>query len=176
MTNLRCAVRDADVFEKFLKERLNVHDENIISLRDEQASRTEILSSFISLRDNFKNYKKNEAAIIIYYAGHGAQTNKPEGWQDWKTSSGRIEMLCPSDIGRRTLVWVNGRKHQDVVQGIPDRAISALLNQISDTKGNNIVRLVNVSELNLFELISFEDFDFGLLQLGWNQSWGGAGL
>ena len=145
MKRLRCAVGDADVFEIFLKERLNVSNKNIISLRDEQASREEIISSFIRLKDE-KGYKKNEAAIIIYYAGHGAQTNKPEGWQDWKTSSGFIEVLCPSDIGRPTTTRVNGRKHQDVIRGIPDRTISALLNQISDTKGNNIVRIFNVSQ------------------------------
>ena len=121
-------------------------------MRDEKASRMEILSSFVRLKYN-EDYKKNEAAIIIYYAGHGAQTNKPEGWQDWKTSSGCIEVLCPSDIGRPTTKWVNGRKHQDVIRGIPDRTISALLNQISDTKGNNIVRFF--SELNLFEFNSF---------------------
>jgi len=142
MTSLRCAVSDADVFEKFLKERLSVPDKNIISLRDGQASRTGILSSFIHLRDN-KNYKKNEAAIIIYYAGHGAQVNKPKGWQNWDTSSGRIEVLCSSDIGRRTTTWVNGERHQDVIRGIPDRTISALLNQISDTKGNNITLILD---------------------------------
>lgn len=117
---------------------MNVHDANIISLRDEQASRASILSAFSSLRDNAK-YKKDEAAIIIYYAGHGAQTDKPEEWKDWITSGERIEMLCPSDIG--CPVTINGQ--EDVIQGIPDRTISVQLNHISDVKGNNITLVLD---------------------------------
>ncbi|KAF8809408.1 hypothetical protein BYT27DRAFT_7187712 [Phlegmacium glaucopus] len=130
---LQFAVEDADTFEQFLKQRLNVPDANIISLRDEQASRAEILSGFISLRDNAK-YERDEAAIIIYYAGHGAQTSKPDGWQDWVTGQ-HIEMLCPSDIHS-----LNG---DHVVEGIPDRTISVLLNEISDVKGNNITLILD---------------------------------
>lgn len=160
---LEGAVLDADAVEDFLKRYLNVPDTNIISLRDEQASRASILLAFSSLRDDVK-YKKDEAAIIIYFAGHGAQVDKPEEWQDWDTSSGRIEMLCPSDMGCYNQEGV-------VIPGIPDRTIAVLLNHISDVKGNNIVSLFLIlQELNL---IAVEDSHFGLLQLGWNQSWGG---
>lgn len=110
-------------------------------MRDEQASRAAILSAFVSLKDNAK-YQKDEAAIIIYYAGHGAQTDKPKNWQDWVTGSEHIEMLCPSDIGCTTSV--NGE--DVIIQGIPDRTISVLLNHISDVKGNNIVSMFNSSE------------------------------
>jgi hypothetical protein len=119
---------------------LNVPDTNIISLRDEQASRASILLAFSSLRDDVK-YKKDEAAIIIYFAGHGAQADKPEEWKDWDTSSGRIEMLCPSDIWCPTTIRVNGEEHEDVIRGIPDRTIAVLLNHISDVKGDNIVSI-----------------------------------
>ena len=134
---LQGAVKDADTFENFLKGRLSVPDSNIINLRDEEASRASILSAFVSLRDNTK-YKKNEAAIIIYYAGHGARINKPEEWQDWPTSDQHIELLCPSDICC-PIISANGEESEEVVPGIPDRTISVLLNQISDVKGNNIV-------------------------------------
>lgn len=142
---LKGAVGDADAFENFLKTRLNVPDANIISLRDEQASRASILLEFSSLRDDVK-YKKDEAAIIIYYAGHGAQVDKPEEWEDWHTGSGCIEMLCPSDICCPTTISINGEEYEDVVPGIPDRTIAALLNHISDVKGNNIVGTFNSSE------------------------------
>jgi hypothetical protein len=139
---LEGAVGDADAFEKLLKRRLNVPDANIISLRDEQASRASILLAFSSLRDDVK-YKKDEAAIIIYYAGHGAQADKPGEWQDWDTSNGRIEMLCPSDIGCSTMTSINGEEHEDVIRAIPDRTIAVLLNHISDVKGSNIVSIIN---------------------------------
>jgi Caspase domain len=135
---LQGAVGDADIFENFLKEHLSVPIANIISLRDEEASRASILSAFVSLRDNPK-YRKDEAAIIIYYAGHGAQTDKPEEWEDWDSSGGRVEMLCPSDIECPTTIWDNGVEYEDVIPGIPDRTISVQLNRISDVKGNNIV-------------------------------------
>ena len=142
MTNLQYAVSNADLFEDFLKKHLNVSNKNIISLQDEQALHARILSSFMLLKDNM-HYKKDEAAIIIYYAGHEAQTDKPHGWQNWCTSSGCIEVLCPSDMDCPTM---NDKKNQDVIRGIPNRTISALLNQISEAKGNNIVRISNLSQ------------------------------
>ena len=88
-------------------------------------------------------YYKDEAAIIIYFAGHGAQTEEAEEWQDWATSNGRIEILCPSDIGCPSTMRVNGVECEDVIQGIPGRLVSAQLKQISDVKGNNIVSVFN---------------------------------
>lgn len=136
--NLGAAVADADAFEEYLQQHLGVPPVNIISLRDEKASRNAILSGFASLRDNPK-YLKGECAIIIYFAGHGAQTEKPTEWKDWATITGKIEMLCPSDIGLPFTALVNGKQHPDKIPGIPDRTLSTYLNHISDIKGNNIV-------------------------------------
>ncbi|PPQ88272.1 hypothetical protein CVT25_005435 [Psilocybe cyanescens] len=141
--NLTGAAADADAFEDYLKTRLNVPKQNICSLRDEEASRRAIISSFIWLRDNAA-YHRDEAAIVFYFAGHGAQTQKPVEWDDWITPTGNIEMLCPSDIG--TLTGMDGVRRQDeqgVVSGIPDRTISVLLSQIADLKGNNITVILD---------------------------------
>ncbi|KAF8153270.1 caspase domain-containing protein [Crassisporium funariophilum] len=140
--DLAGAVGDADSFEQLLKVRLNVPTSNITSLRDEQATRAAILSGFISLRDNAL-YKKDEAAIVIYYAGHGAQVEKPVEWEDWVSSGGQIEMLCPSDIGCSIITKINGEEYDDIIPGIPDRTISVLLNHISDFKGNNITVILD---------------------------------
>ncbi|KAF8964817.1 hypothetical protein BDZ97DRAFT_2004443, partial [Flammula alnicola] len=140
--NLNGAVGDADAFENFLTKRMQVPKENIYSIRDEQASREGIINSFIFLRDN-PQYEKDCAAIIIYYAGHGAQGPIPAEWEDWHTPTGRIEMLCPSDIGCLTTVEINEEKKKDVIPGLPDRTISALLNQISDRRGNNITLILD---------------------------------
>lgn len=138
--DLAGAVADANAFEEYLKHNLEVPPSNIISLRDEEASREAILSGFASLRDNPK-FGKGECAIIIYFAGHGAQVEKPDEWKDWVTITGKIEMLCPSDIGLPSTTFIDGKEHQDKVPGIPDRTISTYLNHISDAKGNNIVSL-----------------------------------
>lgn len=62
--------------------------------------------------------------MIIYHAEHGAQADKS---QLWVTSSGRIEMLCPSDIGCPTMTSIDVEEHEDVIQGISDRTISVQL-------------------------------------------------
>lgn len=138
--DLTGATHDADAFGNYLQNRLKVPPQNIYSLRDEQASRKGIISSFTWLRDN-PAYQRDESAIIFYFAGHGGQTQKPAEWDDWITPTGNIEMLCPSDIG--TLTGNNGVYTQPaqkaIVTGIPDRTISVLLSQIADAKGNNIV-------------------------------------
>ncbi|KAJ3500507.1 hypothetical protein NLJ89_g9765 [Agrocybe chaxingu] len=138
--DLSGAVGDADAFEAFLKENLNVSPFNITNLRDEEASRENILNAFLELRDNAK-YKKDEAAIIIFYAGHGAEGDPPEEWGDWKTSTGKIEMLCPSDIGKEIAAEVDGELVE--TDAIPDRTISVLLNHISASRGNNITLIMD---------------------------------
>ena len=136
--DLQGAVADADAFEKFLTEQLKVPRANILSLRNEKATRDAILSSFQWLRDDV-TYKKDEASILFYFAGHGAQTTKPEGWEDWVTTTGKIEMLCPSDIGMPSISSNPEEEPEEAIHGIPDRTISTLLNHISDIKGNNLV-------------------------------------
>ncbi len=84
---------------------------NIVSLRDEQATRSAIIYELIKMKDNADI---QQDAIIIYFAGYGAATTKPVEWTDWETPNNEIGMLCPTDIG---VVDENG----DVVGGIPDR-------------------------------------------------------
>ncbi|KAF9531488.1 caspase domain-containing protein [Crepidotus variabilis] len=142
-TTLRGAVADADAFETYLTNQLNVPPSNITSLRDARASRKAILRGFEGLRDNPK-YKKGECAIIIYYAGHGAQAPKPVGWENWSTVSGMIEQICPSDMSvPSNIVSAEKDRNSHVVYGIPDRTISALLNSISEAKGNNITFILD---------------------------------
>ncbi|KAF9525305.1 caspase domain-containing protein [Crepidotus variabilis] len=140
--DLHGAVADANAFEAYLKEHLDVPSSNITSLRNLEASRSGIIVGFERLRDNPK-YAKGECAIVIFYAGHGAQVDKPEGWEEWSTASGKIEELCPSDIGVPTTIVIKGEEYQDVLPGIPDRTISTMLNHISDIKGNNITLILD---------------------------------
>jgi hypothetical protein len=128
---LKYAASDADRFQDFLIDTLNVPRNHIISLRNEAATRSAIIEAFQTLQNN-PQIPKDEAGIIIYFAGHGARTIKPKEWVGWATADEQIELMCPCDIGT---VGDSG----EVVQGIPDRTISVLLNRIAELKGNNIV-------------------------------------
>ncbi|KAF8988251.1 caspase domain-containing protein [Cyathus striatus] len=138
--DLQAAKADADAFEAFLVDRLQVPEQNIISLRDEEATRDRIIKGFHQLRDN-TDIKKDEAAIIIYYAGHGGRIDKPKEWgDDWITLGDQIEILCPTDI------WApnpDADGEDDINKGISDRSISVMLNQISSKKGDNITLILD---------------------------------
>ncbi|KAJ3505257.1 hypothetical protein NLJ89_g7510 [Agrocybe chaxingu] len=145
--DLSGAVGDADAFGTFLTEKLGVSPSNITNLRDEQASRQAILDALVALRDTDK-YKKDEAAIIIFYAGHGAECDRPKEWGDWTkwgdwTTTSKIEMLCPSDLGARVVTEVDGEQVETIVDAIPDRTISVGLHLISESKGNNITLIMD---------------------------------
>ncbi|KAF9527415.1 caspase domain-containing protein [Crepidotus variabilis] len=137
--SLRGAVRDADAFEDYLMHHLNVPASNITSLRNGQATRRGILAGFESLL-NDRKYARGECAVVIFYAGHGAQTNIPEEWGNWSTATGRIEQLCPCDIGTKAQT---DKGEEEEVDGIPDRTISALLNKIAKAKGSNITLILD---------------------------------
>ncbi|PBL03180.1 hypothetical protein ARMGADRAFT_6665 [Armillaria gallica] len=124
------ASNDADKFEGYLREDLQAPKENIISLRDAQATRSAIIDGFTNLIQN-PNIVCGRAAIVIYFAGHGAVANKPDEWTDWETSDNTIEILCPADMGLLD-------EYNNVIEGIPDRTISELLLRLSEAKGNNI--------------------------------------
>jgi hypothetical protein len=129
-SDLNYAREDADRFEQFLRDSLD-KSANIISLRDEKADRAGILNAFRSLLTDQQIMKDNP--IVIYYAGHGGRVAKPAAWGDWPTHDpGQIEIMCPSDIGT---TLENG----DIIEGIPDRTISSLLQELSSVKGDNIV-------------------------------------
>ncbi|PBK67530.1 hypothetical protein ARMSODRAFT_976766 [Armillaria solidipes] len=78
-------------------------------------------------------YNFSGSAIVIYFAGHGEVANKPDEWTDWETSDNTIEMLRRADMGLLD-------EDNNAVEGIPDRAISELLLQLSEAKGGNSAR------------------------------------
>ncbi|KAK0219794.1 caspase domain-containing protein [Armillaria nabsnona] len=136
--NLKGAVTDAKRFEKFLRAKLKVPDMNISYLHDKKATRSAIIKAFRSLENN-KAIVKNDAAIIIYYAGHGSVVEKPKAWEDWFAPDDRIEMLCPADMTLSDSDLPENRR----VEGIPDRTISRLLLDLSTAKGDNITLILD---------------------------------
>lgn len=113
---LKGAVPDANAMEEYLRKYLKVPSNQIINLRDKEATRENIIDAFHSLRLN--TGIRYHDPILIYYAGHGGEVNLGEEV---------IQFLVPVD-------YCAGK-----TSPIPDRAIAALINGIADAHGNNIV-------------------------------------
>ncbi len=131
-TNLRGAVADAEEVYDYLTSDLGVPKSQITFLRDSEATRDNIIAAFRNLADN-KDIKEGES-IFIYYAGHGAQALPPNRLLKMIGCPEKVEVLVPHDYGRVPA------KHESM--GIPDYSVGALLNQIAEKKGDNIVCLL----------------------------------
>ncbi|EIM90781.1 uncharacterized protein STEHIDRAFT_107519 [Stereum hirsutum FP-91666 SS1] len=132
MSSLRGAVADADDASKFFETRVPI--KRIRNLRDQQATRKNILKELESLATN-DAIKKNDP-IIIFFAGHGALAKLPEGWNTGGREHGRVQLLCP--YGFLPEANIDMRK-----QGIPSLTLANVLNDISRAKGNNITVILD---------------------------------
>lgn len=124
---LKGAVSDADAFATYLSKDLQVPEGRIMNLRDDRATRVEIIKAFKSLQTN-TTIQYNDP-IVIYYAGHGASIPAPVGWEVGKAN---IEALVPQDVGLNDSCG-------SLIPPIPDRTVSALLSDLARSKGDNIV-------------------------------------
>lgn len=120
---LRGAAGDALSVKKYLEDRLEVPSGQIRTLLNKEASRTAIIEAFFSLRDDGRIVEGDP--IFIYFAGHGSEIASPEG-----EVGSKLQVLLPRDY------------REKYVPAIPDRTIGALIAQIAEKKGDNIVRLI----------------------------------
>jgi hypothetical protein len=129
---LQGAVNDATKFADFLRNAFPKSSLHITELYNTAATRYDITQQIKSLGYNPRIAKDD--AILIYYAGHGSTSPKPDhpDWKGWVTTGSMLELLCPSDM--------SPTPEDSIVSGIPDRTIAALLDELSRKKGNNIVR------------------------------------
>jgi hypothetical protein len=140
--DLNVAVQDANDFEHYLTTRLHVPQSNIINLRNAAATRSAIITAFQTLKDltsthlkhGHSNIAAEDVGIIVFFSGHGTRGEKPEEWKDWATFDNYYEAICPADMGAK-------ESDTGEVPAIPDRTIAALVNQLSEARGNNIVRV-----------------------------------
>ncbi|KAG8726622.1 hypothetical protein FRC11_014814, partial [Ceratobasidium sp. 423] len=126
-THLQGAVNDATLFKSYLLNDLLVPEEQITTLFDTQATRAEIIRAFQNLATD-PNIKRNDP-IVIYYAGHGAQIQTPPNRR--AAHGPLVQSLVPQDAGSKDLSAPG-------VPPIPDFTIASLLNQIANSKGDNI--------------------------------------
>ncbi|KZP07420.1 hypothetical protein FIBSPDRAFT_922853 [Athelia psychrophila] len=123
---LKGCVADADAVEEFLRDDLKVPQDQIISLRDEEASRSAMVQAFRHLANHPKI--QMDDPILIFFAGHGSELPAPPEWEAGGLDS-KIQGLIPQDYDNKNL---------PLVHVIPDRTVGALINEISRKKGNNI--------------------------------------
>ena len=134
MRNLSGAVADADAFSNYLMNHLNVPRSQITDLRDAEATRDNIINAIHDLGRENESDDCTNSAILIFYIGHGASGRAPAGWE---AGNNKIQFIVPHDCR----VNVSGSN----VPAIPDRTLGALLHQLADVKGDNIVRCFFVS-------------------------------
>jgi hypothetical protein len=122
-------VRDAKNIKQYLESSLGVDPSHIKTLYNEEATGQAIVRELCSLAEDTRILAGD--AIVIFYAGHGAEANPPI---DWDTGGKNIQLLVPHDfeqVGNATVI------------ALPDRTIGMLLDQIADAKGANIVRTLS---------------------------------
>ncbi|KIK61890.1 hypothetical protein GYMLUDRAFT_260464 [Collybiopsis luxurians FD-317 M1] len=128
LVHLTGAVADADDFVDFLTVQMDVPNDHIKNLREKEATRQAITTSIAALAQDDRI--ENGDAIIIYYAGHGAEARPPPKW-DAGGHNARIQMLCAYD-------FVRAKNDTEDGQGILDITLAALLSRIAKAKGDNI--------------------------------------
>lgn len=122
MKSLRGAVPDAFAFKDYLETDLAIPTENIQTLINRSATRFAITEALVRLRDDGRIVKGDP--ILIFYAGYGGKAQSSE------SPSTMERCIVPYDYSER-------RGHE--IAAIGHRAITAMVSQIVETKGDNIV-------------------------------------
>ncbi|KAG8705080.1 hypothetical protein FRC11_009332, partial [Ceratobasidium sp. 423] len=126
---LRGATNDADEMFKFLASDLGIPVDHIINLRNESASRANIIKGFRDLQNDPRIEKGDP--ILIYYAGHGG-SHQPSERMKQVYGPSKIQVIFPHDYK----VLLPGAT--EPINCIPDKTVGALLNDLSTEKGNNL--------------------------------------
>jgi hypothetical protein len=142
LRNLQGAVADAKAIQEFLRDDLHVPAQNLQVLLDGDATRSNIIDAIAFLGTSTEEQIKPGSPILIYFAGHGATSEKKAFYKPTdQTACGhpKFEVLVPSDISLAS----ESNPSIPVVTGIADYEIRSMLNDVANAKGNNIVTSKN---------------------------------
>ncbi|KJA25051.1 hypothetical protein HYPSUDRAFT_76127 [Hypholoma sublateritium FD-334 SS-4] len=123
---LRGAVADAQTFKQWL-EWSGVPSENIVLLTNESATCSAIITALTQLKTDHRI--RHGDPILIFFAGHGAEVNAPDGWECGRADR-MIQVIVPHDC--------EAIKSGKRVGPIADRVLGALIGNIAEQKDNNI--------------------------------------
>ncbi|PVF92206.1 hypothetical protein CPB86DRAFT_744545, partial [Serendipita vermifera] len=126
VSQLRGAVADAEAVKLYLTGDLKVPKDNIKTLKDEKATRIDIIKGIRWLIEN-PSIRRDDP-ILIFFAGHGGEGPAPVHWDARRST---VQFIAPHD-------YLTGKGRQRV-HGIPDLSIARLLTELAMAKGNNIV-------------------------------------
>ncbi|KAF8265427.1 hypothetical protein EI94DRAFT_1772354 [Lactarius quietus] len=132
--NLASCVDDALKMKRWLMNNLHVPRDHICMLLDSNATKSAIEDAFMSHFVNNPSIQSGDS-IIIYFAGHGSSAIAPDGWQNGRPL--HVDILCSYDHGTR----VRGNR----VPGITDWSMQAMINELSEVKGDNITLILDCS-------------------------------
>ncbi|KAG6914881.1 hypothetical protein DXG01_014760 [Tephrocybe rancida] len=132
--NLRGAVNDANAVVEFLVSEVGLSEDRIVNLRDEVATRKEILMALRGLARNCAISEQDP--ILIYYAGHGSEVPLAGVWKPSSPNS-MTQMLIPHDFG------FEPSNDDDHGQGIFDITLSRILSDIASKKSDNITLIID---------------------------------
>ncbi|KAI9455467.1 hypothetical protein BJY52DRAFT_1204991 [Lactarius psammicola] len=132
--NLASCVDDALKMKRWLMNDLDVPRDHICMLLDSKATKGAIEDAFMSHLVNNPSIQTGDS-IIVYFAGHGSSAIAPDGWQNGRPL--HVDILCPYDHGTR----VRGNR----VPGLTDWSMQAMINELSEAKGDNITLILDCS-------------------------------
>jgi hypothetical protein len=134
--DLNGSVSDAKAIQEYLEVTLGVPTDQIACLHNSQATRTAIIQKLIKLQKDPRIQRDDP--ILIFFAGHGAETEAPSGWE---TDGSMVQMIIPYDFNAESdLIDTKANDEGNIVYAIPDRTVGVLLERIALEKGDNIVR------------------------------------
>lgn len=125
---------DVQHMYEYLVQDRNVPPENIRILRDEEATRAEILAAFEQHLIENPAITRGDP-ILFHFSGHGTSEPIRTDWVGARTGEHFIEHIVPFDA-------VFDPEDPDAMSGvqpaIPDRTLNALLRRLARAKGDNI--------------------------------------
>lgn len=127
------AALDAINIKNYLVKSHHVPDDHIVTLTDEEATRSNIIAKFQEHLINNTDIQYGDA-ILFHYSGHGSRVRAPEGWavvREERDLEDKVEVIVPYDAS-------DSDETKDIIPCIPDYTIGALLDQVAKAHGDNI--------------------------------------
>ncbi|THU96129.1 hypothetical protein K435DRAFT_893462, partial [Dendrothele bispora CBS 962.96] len=134
LKKLSGCIADTNDVVDFLTVRIGVPSDHIKILRNKDATRQAIISSIAAFATDDRI--ENGDAILIYYAGHGAEANPPQGWAAGGRHLPKIQMICAYDFEPAKSEIEDGQGILDIIMGVH-------LSRLAKAKGNNVTVILD---------------------------------
>ncbi|PPQ97854.1 hypothetical protein CVT26_013023 [Gymnopilus dilepis] len=131
--SLHGSVADARAFKAYLTDTLLTPEDHIMILENAFATRIAIMDGLRRLAADPRIGTGDP--VIIFYAGHGSRARVVTNKQSTEATT-NVPVILPSDV-------LGPSRGDNIVQPIPYYVIDALLGDIAQRKGNNVVLVLD---------------------------------